>query len=215
MTPRGATGATLRGAPPPPKTTTPGAGSHLGRRGRGGGGRTSCAWPQMPRPSGCPRCIPLPTPGRSTASFLHRPRQTSQLLSGHRCPNPNLRATKLGAVGGPESSCREQGVVFPDNTPSGGLGGQRVVVNPTAPGELGVGDPLGDTQAWRNKTGQGDGTGCLGLARARLEQCLCLRVWFCMSPSLSFCLGRKRKAGGFLPTPLPAVWERCSRKNCS
>lgn len=142
MTPRGATGATLRGAPPP-RTTTPGAGSHLGRRGRGGGGRMSCAWPEMPRPSACPRCIPLPTPGRPTASFLHRPRQTSQLLSGHRCPNPHLRATKLGTVGGPESSCREQGVVFPDNTPSGGLGGPEGGCEPHSPRRAGSGGPPG------------------------------------------------------------------------
>lgn len=77
---------------------------------------------------------------------------------------------------------------------------------------LGLGWPLRPARKW---AGHGGGSECLRLARGLLEECLCLRVWFCTSLSLAFCLGRKRKAGRFVWTLLPAVWECCSRKNCS
>lgn len=56
---------------------------------------------------------------------------------------------------------------------------------------------------------------CLGFARGRSSGakehvCFCRRSLF-----LSLILSGKKESGRAYPTPLPAVWERCRRKNCS
>lgn len=120
---------------------------------------------------------------------------------------------RWGQLGGSASRRARGGV--PTKHSQGGLGDQRVVLHPHSPRSLGARDPLGDTQACRNSAGRGGRTGCLGFARGPLEECPVCILGPAGPPPFRFCLGRKSKAGGFAPTPLPLVWECCGRKNCS
>lgn len=180
-------------------------------KGAAAGAPLAHARPEMPRPSVDSHDLPLPTPALRVAAPLYRPGQAVQLLQDTGTPSSSCGGTKVGAVGG---FCIQESREWSSHTtlPVEAWGTRGWFYSPRG---LGTRDPLGDTQACRNSAGREGGTGCLGFAAGPLEECPVCVLGPARAPPFRFCLGRKSKAGGFAPTPLPQVWECCGRKNCS
>lgn len=159
----------------------------------------------LPRPRACLQLISH----SSTQSLLVRiplcwPHLASQLLSGQDTGAPTVPAGHQGphSVDPTVYSVDGWGLLGALNPAAAGYGtefpcscswlrpGARGFSAPCSPGgELRVENPL--EPCWslrlvRKPAVQRGGSGCSRLERGLLKDCVCLHVWFCLLPSLSF-----------------------------